>query len=35
MNNMFIQSLLFGMVLGVANQLIVAPLVSRTLGNGA
>jgi hypothetical protein len=35
MNNMFIQSLLFGMILGLAQQVIVNPIVAKTLGNGA
>jgi hypothetical protein len=30
-NNMFIQSLLFGMVLGVVQQVIVNPIVARTM----
>ena len=30
-NNMFIQSLLFGMVLGLVQQVVVNPIVARTM----
>jgi hypothetical protein len=33
--NMFFQSLLFGMALGVVQQIIVNPIVRRTMGNGS
>jgi hypothetical protein len=33
--NMFFQSILFGMALGLVQQVIVNPLVRRTFGNGA